>query len=428
MVFRIYTSTYMTSSLASFAGFVCTDNRVNDDDGIHHRGRRDERGHDERRSRSGSNDADNEDSSAAADAREAKTTPLHQRTSASSSSRSVNKVLSRHPTRVRSISSSDDRAARADGHETPNEGRRRATRKRRKPRGPKKTRVVEPIVEDATQGPLGRVRVHCAYGCGRTYVTVPCERNREEWHRTLRKLNAHESQRCRMNPAIVHASSSRGRRRRRRPATLHMPNDSPDNVVSFPPGPPVPPVAVSSEVETSIARRDTTTPTRTSPANATTTTNDDAIDAEPTTTNTKRGSKNAIACGTILAELKRHRNSDEDVLRLRHQRRRSSTTDSGSDGVENDAAIAHALMTLKDRLTLTAPPPARPRTSSAAPSVVVANDDGHHHSIGATLATWRGRSRRVSGVKRTALAVTGTLPPSPRPTERRRSANAPSES
>jgi len=67
---------------------------------------------------------------------------------------------------------------------------RPATVKTRKPRGRKKTRKVIPI--PGTQ----EVFVHCAYNCGRSYRAKKCGLDKKEWHKTLRKLNAHEAQRC----------------------------------------------------------------------------------------------------------------------------------------------------------------------------------------------------------------------------------------
>jgi len=40
------------------------------------------------------------------------------------------------------------------------------------------------------------VYVHCTYNCGRTYRTMRYPLDKKAWHKTLRKLNAHESQRC----------------------------------------------------------------------------------------------------------------------------------------------------------------------------------------------------------------------------------------
>eukprot|EP00591_Stephanopyxis_turris_P006027 CAMPEP_0195520256 /NCGR_PEP_ID=MMETSP0794_2-20130614/16480_1 /TAXON_ID=515487 /ORGANISM="Stephanopyxis turris, Strain CCMP 815" /LENGTH=552 /DNA_ID=CAMNT_0040649575 /DNA_START=68 /DNA_END=1726 /DNA_ORIENTATION=+ len=58
----------------------------------------------------------------------------------------------------------------------------------------KKSRVVS-----AVPG-TNKVVVFCAHGCGISYTTVPHHVNKKEWHKTVRKLNAHESQRCPKNP------------------------------------------------------------------------------------------------------------------------------------------------------------------------------------------------------------------------------------
>ena len=59
----------------------------------------------------------------------------------------------------------------------------------------KKSRAVS-AVPGATDG---AIVVFCAYGCGISYTTYPRNVNRPHWHKTLRKLNAHESQRCPRN-------------------------------------------------------------------------------------------------------------------------------------------------------------------------------------------------------------------------------------
>lgn len=69
------------------------------------------------------------------------------------------------------------------------------TSKKRKPRGRKKPRKIENI--SGTQ----EVYVHCTYNCGRTYRTMRYPLDKKAWHKTLRKLNAHESQRCPLRSA-----------------------------------------------------------------------------------------------------------------------------------------------------------------------------------------------------------------------------------
>lgn len=54
------------------------------------------------------------------------------------------------------------------------------------------------------------VFVHCAYNCGRTYRTQRYGLNKKEWHKTLRKLNAHESQRCPHRHGLPSQNSSSG--------------------------------------------------------------------------------------------------------------------------------------------------------------------------------------------------------------------------
>ena len=61
----------------------------------------------------------------------------------------------------------------------------------------KKQRVVSAI--PGTQ----RVTVFCVHGCGISYTTPPQHINKTTWHKTIRKLNAHESQRCPKNPGCT---------------------------------------------------------------------------------------------------------------------------------------------------------------------------------------------------------------------------------
>ncbi len=61
---------------------------------------------------------------------------------------------------------------------------------RKKRKCGKKFRKIENIL--GTQ----EVYVHCVYNCGRTYRTMQYPLDKKAWNVTLRKLNAHESQRC----------------------------------------------------------------------------------------------------------------------------------------------------------------------------------------------------------------------------------------
>lgn len=45
----------------------------------------------------------------------------------------------------------------------------------------------------------GSIVIFCAHGCGISYTTYPRTVNGPHWHKTLRKLNAHEAQRCPRN-------------------------------------------------------------------------------------------------------------------------------------------------------------------------------------------------------------------------------------
>jgi len=76
--------------------------------------------------------------------------------------------------------------------------------RKRKPRGPKKRRNFEEIPGSTD------ILVHCSNKCGRFYRTPPCHLDRSQWHKTLRKLNAHESQRC------ILAKHRRSEKRKRR--------------------------------------------------------------------------------------------------------------------------------------------------------------------------------------------------------------------
>lgn len=72
--------------------------------------------------------------------------------------------------------------------------------KKRKKTKEKKTRVVTPCQDGI------HVRVFCAFGCGTCYKTLPREVDQKGWAKTLRKLNAHESQRCSCNPNATRVS------------------------------------------------------------------------------------------------------------------------------------------------------------------------------------------------------------------------------
>lgn len=50
------------------------------------------------------------------------------------------------------------------------------------------------------------VEVFCAYGCGVSYKSLPKHVDQNAWAKTLRKLNAHESQRCPCNPNATRVS------------------------------------------------------------------------------------------------------------------------------------------------------------------------------------------------------------------------------
>lgn len=76
--------------------------------------------------------------------------------------------------------------------------------RKRKPRGPKKRRIFEEIPGSSD------LIVHCSNKCGRFYRTAPCNLDRTQWHKTLRKLNAHESQRCML------ATNRRSEKRKRK--------------------------------------------------------------------------------------------------------------------------------------------------------------------------------------------------------------------
>lgn len=51
------------------------------------------------------------------------------------------------------------------------------------------------------------VNVFCAWGCGVSYKSLPKQTNQKAWAKALRKLNAHESQRCPCNPTATRVSS-----------------------------------------------------------------------------------------------------------------------------------------------------------------------------------------------------------------------------
>ena len=66
----------------------------------------------------------------------------------------------------------------------------------RKGRTKAKRRTVVPHRTDPT-----RVHVHCVNMCGVLYCTKTRDADKSEWTKVLRRLNAHESKRCRRSPA-----------------------------------------------------------------------------------------------------------------------------------------------------------------------------------------------------------------------------------
>lgn len=75
----------------------------------------------------------------------------------------------------------------------------KCSRKRRR-RACRKVRRVDPCEED------GHVIIHCVYGCGRKYKTPTADADKAVWQSTIRRLNAHESQRCAKKRAMRSAS------------------------------------------------------------------------------------------------------------------------------------------------------------------------------------------------------------------------------
>jgi len=80
----------------------------------------------------------------------------------------------------------------------------------RKPRGKKKNRVITPI-KGSTD-----VLVSCCYECGTTYRTARRTTDNKRWHKTLRCVNAHESQRCPLRRSAGGAAPRPSKRSRAR--------------------------------------------------------------------------------------------------------------------------------------------------------------------------------------------------------------------
>jgi len=245
--------------------------------------------------------------------------------------------------------------------------------RKRKPRGPKKKRLVKPLGDGSQE-----VVVHCAYNCGRTYTTLPCHIDRNSWHRTLRKLNAHEAQRCRLAPNKTKCLKLTGGKN----GTVTEDEGSPASTASS---------GVEDVPSFSVPKQ-----------------RGEAIlssqQQHRSSTPSRRGS--GERAGTILAELKRN---TEAI------RRASGTSSGSSEGEENekraDTSIARALMSLMS-----------PRSSSA-DSVssdvfrgVIAVSPRVDH-----LSSSSSSSRRLSGIKR--MASNELI--SPTPQSRRRSVVGP---
>ena len=73
----------------------------------------------------------------------------------------------------------------------------------KKGRGGAKVRKVVPSTTV-----VDGVSVHCCYNCGVVYETVSRKVSSAEWTKTLRRLNAHESQRCGKRPVNVASASA----------------------------------------------------------------------------------------------------------------------------------------------------------------------------------------------------------------------------
>lgn len=240
--------------------------------------------------------------------------------------------------------------------------------RKRKPRGPKKKRLVEPVRNGTPE-----VIVHCAYKCGRTYTTLPCHIDRDFWHRTLRKLNAHEAQRCRLAPNKKCKKLTGGKN-----GTITEEEGSPASTASS---------GIEDVPSVSVPKQ-----------------RGEAVLTHPVGTSLRRGS--GERAGTILAELRR--NTDMAI------RRASGTSSGSSEGEENeekrDTTIARALMSLMS-----------PRSSSSESTsdlfqhVLVSPRSPRVDQISSSS------SRRLSGAKRTASNELK----SPTPRSRRRSVIGP---
>lgn len=80
----------------------------------------------------------------------------------------------------------------------------------RKPRGKKKVRVIEPIPGSTD------IHVHCVYNCGTRYRTARRTVDNKRWHKSLRCVNAHESQRCPLRHSKKSSCASPSHRPRKR--------------------------------------------------------------------------------------------------------------------------------------------------------------------------------------------------------------------
>lgn len=258
----------------------------------------------------------------------------------------------------------------------PSQSRQKPIRKR-KPRGPKKKRLVKALSDGSQE-----VVVHCAYNCGRTYTTLPCHIDRNSWHRTLRKLNAHEAQRCRLAPNKTKCLKLTGGKNGTVTEDEGSPASTASSGVEDVPSFSVP----KQQGETTLSSQQQQQQHRSS--------------APPP----RRGS--GERAGTILAELKRN---TEAI------RRASGTSSGSSEGEENekktDTSIARALMSLMS-----------PRSSSAGSvssdvfrGVIAVSPRVDH------LSSSSSSSRRLSGIKR--MASNELI--SPTPQSRRRSVVGP---
>ena len=223
--------------------------------------------------------------------------------------------------------------------------------------------------------------VHCAYNCGRTYTTLPCHIDRNSWHRTLRKLNAHEAQRCRLAPNKTKCLKLTGGKN----GTVTEDEGSPASTASS---------GVEDVPSFSVPKQQ----------GETTLSSQQQQQHRSSAPPPRRGS--GERAGTILAELKRN---TEAI------RRASGTSSGSSEGEENekktDTSIARALMSLMS-----------PRSSSAGSvssdvfrGVIAVSPRVDH------LSSSSSSSRRLSGIKR--MASNELI--SPTPQSRRRSVVGP---